>query len=97
MKWINAVLCLLLLLSLYMRWFGSGGLAEQQEKAIQLEALQELNRQLTERNSQLAAEVADLKQGMDAIEERARSELGMVKPGETFIQVINRTEQEKTP
>lgn len=47
------------------------------------------NSQLRERNQALAAEVADLKQGVDAIEERARRELGMIKKGETFYQVID--------
>jgi cell division protein FtsB len=44
--------------------------------------------QLTERNAQLAAEVDDLRTGLAAVEDRARSELGMIKPGETFIRVI---------
>jgi cell division protein FtsB len=44
--------------------------------------------QLTERNAQLAAEVEDLRTGLAAVEDRARSELGMIKPGETFIRVI---------
>ncbi|HEX22236.1 MAG TPA: cell division protein FtsB, partial [Chromatiales bacterium] len=47
------------------------------------------NAQLLERNQALAAEVADLKQGVDAIEERARRELGMIKEGETFFQVVD--------
>jgi cell division protein FtsB len=44
--------------------------------------------QLAERNAQLAAEVEDLRTGVTAVEDRARSELGMIKPGETFIRVI---------
>jgi cell division protein FtsB len=46
------------------------------------------NAVLAERNQLLAAEVKDLKSGRDALEERARSELGMIKPGETFFQIV---------
>ena len=49
----------------------------------------EENQQLSERNQSLAAEVLDLKQGMEAIEERARSEMGMIKNNETFYQIID--------
>jgi len=58
----------------------------QNEKAIELQKVE--NNQMRERNAVLAAEVRDLKQGLEAIEERARSELGMIKRNETFFQVI---------
>ena len=58
----------------------------QNEKAIELQKVE--NNQMRERNAVLAAEVRDLKQGLEAIEERARSELGMIKQNETFFQVI---------
>ena len=53
-----------------------------------VEAQEEDNKHLRERNQALAAEVLDLKQGQEAIEERARSELGMIKQGEKFYQII---------
>ena len=53
----------------------------------QLEAQQEVNQKLELRNAGLDAEVRDLKNGYEAIEERARFELGLVKPGEVFVQV----------
>ena len=58
----------------------------QNEKAIELQKVE--NNQMRVRNAVLAAEVRDLKQGLEAIEERARSELGMIKRNETFFQVI---------
>ena len=58
----------------------------QNEKAIELQKVE--NNQMRVRNAVLAAEVQDLKQGLEAIEERARSELGMIKQKETFFQVI---------
>ena len=58
----------------------------QIEKAIEQQNVE--NHQMREKNAVLAAEVRDLKQGLEAIEERARSELGMIKQKETFFQVI---------
>ena len=67
---------------------GDGSLAEVWNLYQQVEAQQEENRQLRERNQALEAEVKDLKQGLEAIEERAREELGMVRDDETFYQII---------
>ncbi len=83
-------LALLLLLGWlqYRMWVGEGSLAEV--AALRHEILaqgEELERQRT-RNRRLQAEVEDLRQGQDALEERARSELGMIKGGEIFLQVI---------
>ncbi|MFZ1536092.1 MAG: cell division protein FtsB [Chromatiaceae bacterium] len=83
-------LALLLLLGWlqYRLWVGEGSLAEV--AALRHEILaqgEELERQRT-RNRRLQAEVEDLRQGQDALEERARSELGMIKGGEIFLQVI---------
>lgn len=88
MRIITGILVLLFVLLQYDLWVGEGSLASawrlQQEVKIQ----QQENDRLKERNASLAAEVVDLKQGLDAIEERARNELGMIKEGETFIQVV---------
>lgn len=71
-------------------WFGSGGWLRVHELDISLKARREENARLEARNAALAAEVRDLKQGYDAIEERARSELGMIRADEIFFQVIER-------
>lgn len=73
----------------YRLWYGDASVA--QIKAYQ-QRLEELNIQVTEkkeRNQALYAEVLDLRKGQEAIEERARDELGMIKEGETFFQVID--------
>ena len=73
----------------YKLWFGSGGHHEVVALREQVAAQEAENTELRQRNEALAAEVEDLKSGEAAIEERARSELGMVKPGETFYRVID--------
>lgn len=88
MKVVNGILLFLLLISLWMHWFGDGGANELKEKHVLYKLQLEKNKQLQIRNDKLKAEVEDLKHGLEAIEERARSEMGMIKEGETFIQVI---------
>ena len=88
MRWLIWLLIGLLVLLQYRLWVGDGSLAELWNLYQQVEAQQEENRQLRERNQALEAEVADLKQGLEAIEERAREELGMVREDETFYQII---------
>lgn len=84
------LLALLVLLAWlqYRLWFGNGGTREVAALQHQVEQQARQNDGLQERNDALAAEVADLKSGEAAIEERARSELGMIKPGETFYRVV---------
>lgn len=69
-------------------WFGKGGWLRVWELDGQLQAQRQSNEQLRARNAALDAEVRDLKTGYDAIEERARSELGMIRQDEVFFQVI---------
>jgi len=85
------VYCLvgLLVVLQYPLWFGSGGVLALWRLNREIAAQQADNLGLKERNAALAAEVNDLKQGYEAVEERARSELGMIKKGETFYQVID--------
>ena len=73
-------------------WVGEGSLAEVHRLQQQIENQKAENKLLRERNAGLEAEVRDFKQGLGAIEERARNELGMIKKDETFFQVI---EQDK--
>lgn len=88
MKWIVAILIALLLVLQYQLWFGNGGLLRVWQLEQRIAEQKEENAKLEERNKALEAEVRDLKQGLEAIEERARSDLGMIKKGETFFQVV---------
>jgi len=88
MKLLVAALVVLLLMLQYRLWFGDGSI--QEVSRLRSEAIMsraELIR-LNSRNKALAAEVADLKRGLDAIEERARADLGMISQGETFYQFV---------
>ena len=87
MKWPALVLTLLLAALQYPLWFGKGGWAKVRELDQQLHAQRELNAKLETRNAGLEAEVRDLKAGYEAIEERARYDLGLIKPGEIFVQL----------
>jgi len=88
MRKLLIVLLLLLGYLQYRLWFGDGSLQEVWELHREVEAQREENLRLRERNAALEAEVQDLKQGLDAIEEHAREDLGMVKEGEIFYQVV---------
>ncbi len=89
-KWINLTLLLLLAALQVKLWFGDGSLQEMWAIRGALVQRQEENALLEVRNSALAAEVINLKTGLSAIEERARTDLGMVREGEVFFQVIDR-------
>jgi cell division protein FtsB len=83
------VLGVVLLIGLQFRlWFGSSGVVERAELTDRLEMQRQRTQVLRERNRILASEVEALKAGPDALEARARSELGMVKRGETFYLVV---------
>ena len=88
MKWLSIFFVLLLVTLQLTLWFGDGSLAEVWQLRQQINTQKDENKQLQERNAALEAEVQDLKQGLAAIEERARNELGMVKKDETFFQVV---------
>ena len=87
MRWLSFVLMALLILLQYPLWIGKGGWLRVWDVDRQLQQQKEVNRQLEVRNAGLDAEVRDLKQGYDAIEERARCDLGMVKQDEVFVQI----------
>jgi len=82
----------LLALFQYSLWLGDGGALDvwRLERAIAAQRAE--NAELRQRNRRLEAEVVDLKEGLEAVEERARRELGMIGPGETFYQVVERDE-----
>lgn len=88
MKFLAAALAVALILLQYRIWISDDGLRGVQRLQHAVAAQQKLNAGLAQRNSRLAAEVQDLKSGTAAIEERARSDLGMIGPNETFYQVV---------
>ena len=68
-------------------WFGKGGLPRVVQLRTQLEAQRAANDAARERNDRIAAEVRDLKEGLEMVEERARMDLGMVRPDEILVQI----------
>ena len=90
MRWLSIALIALLALLQYPLWLGKGGWLRVWDVDQQLQQQRDGNRKLEIRNAGLDAEVRDLKQGYDAIEERARYELGMIKEGEVFVQIPER-------
>jgi cell division protein FtsB len=89
MKLVTLALIALVALLQYPLWLGKGSWLRVWEVDQQLRAQRETNQKLRARNAALDAEVGDLKQGLDAIEERARSELGMIKQDEMFFQILD--------
>jgi cell division protein FtsB len=88
MRSVTLILVVLLLLLQYPLWLGKGSWLKVWDLHRQVEAQQQANQLAQARNAVLDAEVRDLKQGTAAIEERARSDLGMVKRNEIFFQVL---------
>jgi cell division protein FtsB len=88
MKWLTAALVIVVLLLQYRIWLSEDGVRELRRLETAVAAQRAENDQKVERNRQLAAEVRDLKNGMQALEERARSDLGMIASNETFYQVV---------
>jgi cell division protein FtsB len=95
MRVVVAMLVGLLFFLQYRLWVGQGSLAEVNNLKQEISQLQKELVGLRERNRALQAEVEDLRSGQTAIEERARSELGMIKEGETFYQVIAPKDENK--
>ena len=88
MKILIAVLMLMLIGLQYKLWFGDGSLSEVVQLTRKLEIQRQRLSELEARNEILEAQVLDLQNGLDAFEEKARNDLGMIKQGETFIQLI---------
>src|SRR3990172_10308245 len=102
MRWISLILVALILLLQYPLWMGKGSWLKVWDLDQQVEAQKQINQQTQTRNAVLDAEVRDLKQGTEAIEERARSELGMIKRDEVFYQILEKpsaqtSEKQATP
>ncbi len=88
MRKLTIVFVVLIALLQYPLWLGKGGWLRVWQYSQQIETHEKRNEYYRQRNETLRAEVRDLKQGQSAIEERARSELGLVKQDEVFYQVI---------
>jgi cell division protein FtsB len=87
MRWLALAFAVLIVVIQYPMWLGKGGWLQVREYDRQLTAQREANAKLKTRNDALDAEVRDLKTGFEAIEERARAELGMIRQDEVFFQV----------
>ncbi len=90
MRFVTLALLLLLGLVHAELWFGDGGMPYVRRLQGQLDAQLKQNEAQRQRNARLVAEVEDLRQGLEMVEDRARNELGMVKPDEIFVQVTRR-------
>ena len=88
MRSLLAILLLVLIALQVKMWFGEGGYRDVKRLTLRVEEQVANNEALAQRNRELQAEVEDLRQGLHAVEERARSELGMVKENEEFYQVV---------
>ncbi|MCU7835842.1 MAG: cell division protein FtsB [gamma proteobacterium symbiont of Taylorina sp.] len=87
MNYVIALLLILLVVLQYDFWVGKGSIHEARQLEVAIQGQKKENQQLRERNDALQAEVIDLKDGLDAIEERARTELGMIQKNEVFFHV----------
>lgn len=94
MKWLAIILVIALLALQYRLWMGEGSIASVVSLNREIAKQKEENARLRERNRLLAAEVDALKQGKDAIEERARNDMGMIKEGETFFMIVDETDKD---
>ena len=89
MKFLTVLFVILIILIQYPLWFSRGGWLNVFDLNNKYQNQKEINQDLEKQNDALRAEVNDLKKGTDAIEERARDELGMIKEGEIFFEIIN--------
>jgi cell division protein FtsB len=87
-RWIALVLIALLIGLQVKLWVGDGGMRDLRAIRARVSSQQAENAKLKQRNEALGADVEDLKHGQDAVEARARSQLGLIKPGEVFYQVV---------
>ncbi len=87
-RWLTPLLIALIVLLQYPLWFGDGGWLKLWSLRGEVGRQQELNGKLRVRNETISAEVRDLKEARDAIEERARGELGMIRSDEAFVRIV---------
>ena len=97
MRVLLAILFFIFILLQLKMWFGEGGFSDVRRLEQRVEEQTEENEALAQRNRELQAEVEDLRQGLEAVEERARSELGLIKENEEFYQVVPAENQQEDP
>ena len=97
MRILIAILLLVLAALQFKFWFGDGGVSDISALEQRVAAQEAENQRLEERNDALRAEVEDLSERLEAVEERARSELGLIREGETFYQVVPETGEDTDP
>lgn len=88
MRLLMAILVVIFVLLQFRLWVGEGSLAQKTTLEREVAKQQQQNDRLSERNQKLANEVEELKDGLHSVEERARTDLGMIKEGETFYMVV---------
>lgn len=88
MRAVTVILIIVFILLQYKLWLGEGGYTEVARLETRVEAQRQQNDELLQRNAELQAEVEDLRDRLEAVEERARNELGLIKPDEEFYQVV---------
>jgi len=88
MRVVTLILLVLFILLQFKLWFGEGGFREVSRLETRVEEPRQRNTDLLQRNAELQAEVEDLRERLEAVEERARNELGLIKPAEQFYQVV---------
>ncbi|ACE83920.1 cell division protein FtsB [Cellvibrio japonicus] len=89
MKWLAAILLLLLAVLQYRLWIGEGSLAHAHRLETEIAQQKAENDRMRERNRILDVEVEELKTGLDTIEERARNDIGLIKKDETFFMIMD--------
>ena len=94
MRWLFLTLLLLLGVLQYRLWIAEGSLAEQRRLELQAEEQSRINTELEARNAVLEREVLELQSGNEGVEQRAREQLGLVREGETYYQVVDSPEAE---
>ena len=92
MRWLLAVMLLLLGILQYRLWIAEGSLAEQRRLQRQVEEQTRVNAELRQRNAILEREVLELQTGNAGVEQRAREQLGLIREGETFYQFVDKEE-----
>ncbi|TRW49609.1 cell division protein FtsB [Aliidiomarina halalkaliphila] len=94
MRVFTIIVIAIVLMLQYRVWFGQHGMSDLRELRQEVERQEQANQSLQQRNQLLAADIDDLRSALEAVEERARNELGLVQPNETFFRLIPRDEED---